>query len=576
MDNKIFSKDEKSQIYRDAEELGDKETMWKWNISPAVLNKIRKERHKGSEMRKREYKPLLFTTTVRNPSRVKSLLYVLKQFDNKVLTNSLAENIMGELIKYGLYRPIREVTPEIKKKLEGTSKGAFANKILTNEEVKLLLKANPQNHKEAGFEKGWASRFATVFDFAKELGFVYFNQNEKIQFSEIGLKLANVLRVEISENTIIKTEEHPEFEQQAFLHSFAKSQRKNPFVKVLNDNIPLILLLETIKKINEDKRFNGAGISKLELPLIIFWKNNNSSSLYERIVELRTEHGYTPSWEVIVEICTKEIMEDSFKKFNPKSIMIDYPDEFIRKMRLTGLISLRGGGRFLDINKNELDTIDYILKNYSIYPHFENGKEYFDYMAKVDNNLISFQNKQVTTTEKNKYLDKWVKYFGWDTLKEELMILQTKKLSKDEILKYLNNPTRLEFLIAIAIKSKMPNTIVKPNYPCDDEGLPTSTAGGQGNQGDIECFEDKNGILVEVTMSEGRNQTMMEVWPIARHLKEFSKNSNNPICHFIAPSIFEDTQKQIKFVKQEDHIVIQPRTIELFIDYLDNNEKLYN
>jgi len=52
----------------------------------------------------------------------------------------------------------------------------------------------------------------------------------------------------------------------------AKSQRNNPFVRVLNENVPLILLLDVIKKLNADAEFNGAGISMLELPLIIFGK----------------------------------------------------------------------------------------------------------------------------------------------------------------------------------------------------------------------------------------------------------------------------------------------------------------
>ena len=67
----------------------------------------------------------------------------------------------------------------------------------------------------------------------------------------------------------------------------------------------------------------------------------------------------------------------------------------------------------------------------------------------------------------------------------------------------------------------MPEVRVIPNYPCDDEGLPTSTAGGIGDKGDIECFEKSNSILVEVTMAEGRIQTTMEVWPITRHLEAF-------------------------------------------------------
>ena len=34
-----------------------------------------------------EYKPLLYTTTVRNPERVKSLLNILVQFDGQTLTD---------------------------------------------------------------------------------------------------------------------------------------------------------------------------------------------------------------------------------------------------------------------------------------------------------------------------------------------------------------------------------------------------------------------------------------------------------------------------------------------------------
>ena len=154
---------------------------------------------------------------------------------------------------------------------------------------------NPQHHKEAGFDKGWASRFATYFDFAKELGFVYYWTDEKIEFSEIGLKLANSIQIDVEGDTILVSEPHPEFEQQAFLQALAKYQRNSPFIRVLNDNVPLVLLLQVIKKLNEDEAYNGAGISKLEIPLILYWKDNDAEALYQRIKQLREEHGYTPS-----------------------------------------------------------------------------------------------------------------------------------------------------------------------------------------------------------------------------------------------------------------------------------------
>jgi hypothetical protein len=256
--------------------------------------------------------------------------------------------------------------------------------------------------------------------------------------------------------------------------------------------------------------------------------------------------------------------------------MVDYPDEFIRKMRLTGLISLRGGGRFIDINKNEEEKVSYILENYSEYPTFETEREYFNYMATIDENLIIETGKKIEIEENDKLLSKWVEHYSWKSIKNELKILSKRGKSKDDILKYLSHPIRLEFLTAIAIKSKFQNIIVIPNYPTDDEGIPTSTAGGQGNQGDIECLEEKDGVLVEVTMSGGRTQTMMEVWPIERHLKTFSeKLKTNSMCHFIAPTIFTDSIRQIEYVKDTSGLNIKARSIDEFIDYLETNDRLY-
>lgn len=522
-----------------------------------------------------EYKPLLFTTTMRNPARMKGLLNILSRYNNEILTNDLTIQIMGEVIRYGLYRPMKNTATIINKwggsKISENSQ--IGDQLLNDNEVNYLIQNNPQNHKEAGFEKGWPSRFATVFDFPKELGFVFYNINEPIEFSTLGLRLANSVSIEVQDNQILYSENNPEIEQQVFLHAMAKSQRNNPFVRVLNENVPLILLLEVIKKLDADPEFNGAGISMLELPLVIFWKDNNSEALYQRIKQIREEYGYSPSWEVIIEICVEEIMNGDFKKFEPKSIMIEYPDEFIRKMRLTGLISLRGGGRFIDINQNEIDKVNYVLANYSTYPKFATEREYFNYMAEVDVNLITETTTTLPVEVNNALLEKWLGIYNWDVIKAELEILATKKTSKDAVLKYLTNPTRLEFLTSLAIKSKLPNVIVIPNYPCDDEGIPTSTAGG--GKGDIECVEENNGILVEVTMSEGRTQTIMEVWPITRHLEAFKSNYDDAMCYFIAPSIFTDSARQIRFVRSEENQRIEPFTINAFITHLESVDKLF-
>lgn len=522
-----------------------------------------------------EYKPLLYTTTMRNPGRLKYMLYVLNKFEGHVLDDRLAEEICGETIRYGLYRPTRQLL-SVKQKWASTSKGEFSEYMLNDLEVRLMLRNNPQSHKEAGFAKGWPSRFATIYDLTKELGMAYFWPGEPIVISSLAHHLLKSFEIEIEpESGFIATEvTHPEYEQQVFLQALAKSQRRNPFVRVLNDNIPLVLLLETIIKLNADPSQNGCGMSRRELPLLIFWKDNDADALYQRIVRLRHEYGYNPSDEVICDICIDEIMEGSFKEFDTKSIMVDYPDEFIRKMRMTGLLSLRGAGRFIDINKNESEKVDYILSHYSNYSHFDDERAYFNYMAELDTNLIKITTRVPSANDSERLLDNWLSVYNWAIIKKELNNLATKKNSSDNVLKLLAAPTRLEFLTALAIRCKMPNVRVVPNYNCDDEGLPTSTAGG--NKGDIECYEQKCGVLVEVTMAMGRTQTMMEVWPIERHLTDFQKHQKSQ-CIFVAPAIYSDSERQIQFItyNSKGEKKIRPYDIEHLLVYLEKSPSLF-
>lgn len=528
-----------------------------------------------------EYKPLLFTTTIRNPERVKDFLFILRKYDRQILTNDVIESVEKDLFTVGLYRPSKRIPSSVKAKWASTRVGEFAEEALTPEEAKIVYDNNdPQlhddikGHKEAGFAKGWPSRFETQYMLMRSLGFVYYKMNEPIIFSEIGKYLASSVEIEITSGYVDRhPSATPQYEQMAFMQAFAKYQRCNPFVRELNDNIPLILLLQVIKLLNANPKYSNCGISYKELPLVIFWKDNDAVSLYKRIVKLRSEYGYSPSDEVISDICREEIL-GGFKKFELKSITREYPDEFVRKMRLTGLVTFRGAGRFLDINHVEDAKIDYILSHYATYKKYSTEKEYFKYMAEIDETLFSTESATVSYKDAAAKLENWTKIYSWSQIKLELDCLAKKVASKDDVLRFISAPARFEFLAALTIKMKYPHVLVIPNYSCDDEGLPTSTAGG--NKGDIECFEKSNGVLVEVTMAEGRQQTMMEVWPISRHLDEFIADNNcNAQCIFIAPSIFTDSKDQIDWVRDRKGLTIRPYAISDFIHYVDSSYSLY-
>lgn len=528
------------------------------------------------------YKPLLFTTTIRNPERFKDFMHILFKYNGQLLTENIVEAVEKDIFTVGLYRPMKRIPLSVKEKWNSTCTGEFAEEALTPQEAKAVYDNNdPQKwddikgHKEAGFAKGWPSRFDTQYKLMKILGFVKYEMDKPICFSEVGEYLAKSIEIDVTDDGMIDRHASatPQYEQMAFMQALAKYQRCNPFVRELNDNIPLILLLQVIEKLNANPKYGNCGISYKELPLVIFWRDNDAEALYQRIVRLRKEHGYTPSDEVVADICTKEIL-NGFKRFKLKSIASEYPDEFVRKMRMTGLVSFRGAGRFIDVNHVEDEKVAYILNTYSCYEKYENEDSFFDYMSKIDPILFSKEAKPISKTVAGEKLNYWITIYGWDKIKGELSNLEQKNASKDAVLKFMAAPARLEFLTALAIKSALPNVAVIPNYSCDDEGLPTSTAGG--NKADIECYESHNGVIVEVTMAEGRQQTMMEVWPITRHLQEFTQtNKINSQCVFVAPSIYSDSKRQINYAKDAEGVTIRAYSIREFVNYLSSSTALY-
>ena len=156
------------------------------------------------------YKPLLFTTTMRNPERLKFMLFVLEKFKGQNLDDELATKIVGETIRYGLYRPTKRIPTSVKNKWATTQNGQFSNYILSDNEVKLILDNNDptkwddiKGHKEAGFAKGWPSRFATIYDFLKELGLAYSTPQKPIVISELGEHLLKSIEVNVNCEEII-------------------------------------------------------------------------------------------------------------------------------------------------------------------------------------------------------------------------------------------------------------------------------------------------------------------------------------------------------------------------------------
>ena len=504
--------------------------------------------------RKPQHKPLSFSTTMRNPVRIAAFLNSVLPYEGQLLTNEIVEKVAISLIVNKLYKPVY-----VSKK-ETLNEKYRSDELFTVDEATEIMINSPQDHKEAGFEKGWQSRFDTWYKLSMEFGFIYYEMNAPVIISTTGHMLVDSL------NEIPKNDEKI---QSVFLNSMMKYQTNNPFRKNANSNAPLPLLLKVIKLLKEDKEENDAGIFRKELSLFICWANNNAEELYKKIKEVRKTYKYNYSDEVMYEICLDLLGATNAQRnrFKLDQITAEAVDEFIRKMRITGIFSLRGNGRFLDTNSFESDKIAYILENYVDYDTFASKKDFFNYMGAIDTNIVSITTKVIPNLSdiRQQTLLKWANDYTKEAIFNELSILTGKTGSKNDTLKIIDAPTRLEFLTSISLVQNFENIVVNPNYHVDDEGLPTFTA--SGGIADIECLDDECNSLFEVTLMTAKNQATNELPAITRHLQDAIKaNPNKTVFSaLVAPRIHQDSIYMANFTKYQYGIDILTLTIDDFV-----------
>lgn len=515
--------------------------------------------------RQKEYKPLSFSTTMRNPARIAAFLNCILPYEGQVLTSDIIHKVAANLIAAKLY-----YTEKYEMKIPEYRTIYKSDDIaFTREQVEDIIANSPQDHKEAGFEKGWDSRFDTWYKLSMEFGFIFYAMNKPIVISTTGHMLIDAL----NENPV-----NNEKIQKVFLNAMMKYQTSNPFRKNASENVPLPLLLRVIKLLKDDPEENDAGVFRSELSLIICWSNNDADNLYHKIKSVRKQYGFNYGDEIIYDICLDllGVGEEKKKRFKLDQITGEAVDEFIRKMRITGVVSLRGNGRFLDFNSFELDKINYILQHYSDYPHFTSKQEYFEYMGAVDSNILTAQEVAESNINdaRTKTLNEWAIQNSKEDILKELRIVCGKGESKNPILRIIDKPTRFEFLTSVTLKQHFPDMEVKPNYHVDDEGLPTFTA--SGGLADIECFDTDSNPLVEVTLMTARTQATNEMPAITRHLQEAIEKypSKTVFSLLVAPAIHSDTKYMAEFSKYKYNVDIMTYTIEDFIKHISISDHL--
>lgn len=527
--------------------------------------------------RKSERKILSFSTTMRNPYRIGSFLAIIYKYENKILTHEVIMDIIRDILYHKLFIPnIVKQIPELNECLNNE------NCSFSDDNIDYIINNSSQAHKERGFDVGWESRFDTFYKLMSEFGFCYYAKNQKILISNSGKMLINAF-YDIETNTF-RQDIDEETVGNVFLNVLSKYEVGNPYKKNINHNVPFRLLIQLLYKLKQEQQ---SPISIKEIPILLCWQNNDVNELYSYIINLRKEIykltstiGYSD--EFIYEKCLQLLESDNRIRFKITQVTKEAVDEYIRKMRITGLISLRGNGRFLDINNNEYKRAEYVATLNSFYPgnymddSDDSRLKFYEYMSTIDKQLVEKTLVSPNNNIKIKKLKELAEVYDVNSIKNELFITCDKsKASRDNLLKLIDKPLRLEFLIAIYLTQSFNNIDVIPNYKCDDEGYPIFTA--SGGQSDVIAYDNNVECYVEVSLIRDRTQTTNEMIPITRHLEDYIKKSSNKkekFSVFIAPKIHQDTIEYAKYIKYTKKINIPYYCILDFICKVDSIKDL--
>lgn len=515
------------------------------------------------------------STTVRNPYRVREFLNVLKTLEGKVFNEKAQMLYQTLLIKAKLYEPV--ALPHMYKKYYEVPNDM---PLRIAKDIFELMKSRS---KELKRDPGLRGR-TSVAPLSKMGLAIAKESSGKVKITELG-------------NFFL---ENPEKLDEVFQIFLTRWQYPNPssprsFTKEEGfDTKPFITTIHLINEVNRRWEKEGnkpVGLSKNEFYLFV------PSTIHFQDIAVNAKKI------IKMRKITRRLGRDKRKDFEKKywfqylnefyegkknqaqlktecCNLLDYGDNILRYFRITKLISLRGGGFYVDLEPRRKIEIVSLLKTSPSAEDFANEKKYVKYLSSLKISLpwgektelvkilhsVESENRKLHSKMsalgiliKKDYTDEITPSVS---LSEKISLIrkqnrylfqlqQQELLQKPEemegittriggIFEAEDKPLELEYLITLAFESINDAEEIKPNYPVDDENRPIFTA--PGDVPDLECFYADFNLVSEVTLLRSRDQWFSEGQPVMRHTKDFiERHKAETFCIFLAPVIHRDT-----------------------------------
>jgi len=495
----------------------------------------------------RLYKQMSLEVAVRNPERYYEFLKTFSHYKGTILDDEGILEIFAQLYAVGVIST-RDID---------VSSTSIA-------EIKSFIKTHISHNNEWGYPTGYQAGFTRYLKTLSEFGFIYAQYKQPLKLSEVAEAIING-KITLSE---------------AFALQSLRFWRKSPYRRVLNDYNFFRFILDVIKRRND----NEHKLSYPQFMLSLFSDDGNVESFINQIESNKTGNSLDDTYALAVKTYNS-IDENHAKICKQQTAFNDYGNTVFRVLQLTGFVTVEYKGLImLSINSNRSDFYrELCAMNFQI-P--EDAKEdqlkYFNTIGTLTPAMLNciVSNRDLQRHSVDSYNEKLESIVETYNLDEELLANYLKDVSvgvsDSRVFWYMQVPLKFEFLLSLYLFVCYKDEYeYKPNYVCDDAGIPYSHA--PGNIGDIEVYNDDFYWLIEATLIKNKNQQINnETINLFRHIDETKPCTK--YLSLVAPFIHDDTELLIKvatvvtMIEKKSLLFAKPYTIDDFISVASNRK----
>lgn len=499
---------------------------------------------------KRYYKQMALEVAVRTPERYIDILKTFAKFEGRLLNDVC---ILDMYIQLYLDSVI--------------DANDLEEENLNREYLKKYIIKHKTHNNEWGFPTGYQAAFTRYLKTLSEFGFIYSQYNEVFSLSPVAKALI-ADRINLSE---------------AFALQSMRFWRKSPYRRVLNDFNFFDFIFKVIMKREE----NGKKLSYAQFMVALFSEDGNVDDFIKLIENNKIGNNMDAAYRLVKSKYDKTDNEHRGVA-KQETAFRDYGNTVFRVLQLTGFITVDYSGVILlSINKNRLAFLKELQnKNFTITESAqESEREYFEILGSFSNELeeliVSYREQEdMSTADYNQKIPNILSSYGLDKeiLADYLVDISSGR-KDSRAFWFVQAPIKFELLLTLYLYTCYGDKYAyKPNFKCDDAGIPYSHA--PGNIGDIEIYNSTLYWLVEATLIKNKTQQInSETVNLFRHIS--SKAYKERFLSLIAPYIHDDTELILNVAtiismmeKKEVALYSLPQSTENFIKSGNNRSHI--